>query len=183
MSTENTKIAVEQQHKFQLYLVALVFTVLGLSIQTAPGSFTTLTRCAELIGWLLELVSGLAGLWYLEWSPNIRMQMTGMQKVKDELKLMRSSTQTHFTNSETGEVGLVADRIRLLEQSETEKLKSLKRTERNHLFAYRLLKYSFVLGLISLGIARGYPIAAGIDTQVESSASEIFVIKASEIKY
>lgn len=65
---QNSRHGREVQEKFDFYLLALVFTVLGLSIQTA--TFTTINYKFEIAAWLLFLISGILGLLRLEAVPN-----------------------------------------------------------------------------------------------------------------
>ena len=48
--------------KFNFYFTGLAFTLLGLSVQTAAFGTNVYGNLAELVGWLLLLISGLAGL-------------------------------------------------------------------------------------------------------------------------
>jgi hypothetical protein len=64
----NLEYAIQTQQKFEFYFLALVFTILGLSIQTAKLSFW-LQGVFEIAAWLSLLASGLAGLSRMEWIP------------------------------------------------------------------------------------------------------------------
>ena len=86
MSDKEHEIAHQSQEKFQFYAVALVFTILGLSIQTATFDGHVAARICEILSWLLLLASGLSGLSHLEWNPVIRIQMVR----KDELEAKAS---------------------------------------------------------------------------------------------
>jgi hypothetical protein len=69
MAKTNTDIAIEMQGKFELYMLGLIFTVLGLSIQTAKFGNSTAADMLELLGWLSLFVSGVTGLLRGEWIP------------------------------------------------------------------------------------------------------------------
>ena len=68
----NQKVATEYESKFRFYFVALNFTLLAATIQTAQLSeMSALNALLELVSWVLLLSSGLAGLSYLEYTPVI----------------------------------------------------------------------------------------------------------------
>jgi len=71
MTTENPNYTHGRnvQAKFDFYLLALVFTILGLSIQTA--TFTRTNYQFEIAAWLLLVISGISGLLRLEEAPNV----------------------------------------------------------------------------------------------------------------
>jgi len=62
---KNQEISIQTQQKFEFYFLALVFTVLGLSIQTSVFS-SKLQSAIEIAAWAFFLISGLAGLSRME---------------------------------------------------------------------------------------------------------------------
>ena len=97
MSDNERSVAQQSQEKFQFYGVALVFTILGLSIQTATFDGHIIARICELFSWLMLLVSGLSGLSHLEWNPVIRVQMVR----KDELEGKANQLQAQKSQGES----------------------------------------------------------------------------------
>lgn len=68
---QNIEVAQRIQEKFEFYLLALTFTLVGLAIQTATFGTHVGADVAELVGWFLLLVSGIFGLSRMEWTPVI----------------------------------------------------------------------------------------------------------------
>ena len=65
----NIEIAAEYESKFRFYFVALVFTLLAASVQSASLSeMIFCNKIMEIIGWFLLLVCGLSSLSLLELS-------------------------------------------------------------------------------------------------------------------
>jgi hypothetical protein len=62
---ERQKLGLELRHKFDLYFVTLIFTLLGLAIQTANKSSALYINYAEIIGWGCLFISGLVALYGL----------------------------------------------------------------------------------------------------------------------
>jgi len=71
VAKSNSEIGQEIQQKLNFYLIALVFTVLGLSFQTANFGTSLLADTLELLAWFSLLVSGFAGLKHLEIMPKL----------------------------------------------------------------------------------------------------------------
>lgn len=83
----HTDIASEYQSKFRFYFVALVFTLLAASIQTADLShMRTSNQVLELIGWVLLLVSGLCSLSFLEFTPVVYRHFDAINNSSGEAK-------------------------------------------------------------------------------------------------
>ncbi len=69
MSADNT--ALEIQTKFAFYLVALVFTILALGVETTKFDVSILHFVIELCSWSALLISGLSGLRRIEIIPRL----------------------------------------------------------------------------------------------------------------
>lgn len=93
---KNEKMAIDYQSKLSFYFVALVFTLLAASIQTATLSeMRVFNSIFELIGWAILLTSGISALLYLE---NVIIvyrhfdavhDATGVEKIKPARQLKK----------------------------------------------------------------------------------------------
>lgn len=63
----NQDVAIDVSLKFAFYFVALTFTILGLALQSGEFDGNGSRDLLEASSWLALLVSGLAGLWRLEY--------------------------------------------------------------------------------------------------------------------
>src|SRR2546427_1558098 len=81
----NTAIAQRTQERFDAYLLGLIFTILGLSIQTAKLGTSPTADAFEVISWVLFLVAGLTGLSRFEGTSEV-YRLYGIQDEKEEAK-------------------------------------------------------------------------------------------------
>lgn len=86
---ENFKLSRESSAKFEFYFIALVFTILGLSIQTSVLTEKFYQYIFELLSWAMLLISGLAGLSRLEWMGPYYAQSGTMQDLNKEIKIFQ----------------------------------------------------------------------------------------------
>ena len=131
-SGRTQRYGVRLQNRFDFYAVALAFTLLGLSVQTARFGQGHWADCLELLGWVALLISALAGLWRLEKSPGYFM------KAAEYLDYSTLPGNRATVAKEMGELDL-----------------KIKRS-------YVLQKYAFLAGLILVSLARGLPPAADL---------------------
>lgn len=151
---KNLEISIQTQQKFEFYFLALVFTVLGLSIQTSHFS-TKIQAAFEIGAWLSLLVSGLAGLSRMEWIP---VSYKSYSELKEEkVFISEAKTGRLLKDEESGKIlsdveamemiQHVADRIK-------ERTKKMGEIEHRHNIKSFLHKWLFVAGLALLIISR-----------------------------
>lgn len=122
---KDVEVAAEYESKFRFYFVALVFTFLAASVQSAPiAEMQGTNRIIELFGWSSLLICGLFSLSFLESSSVIYKNRA----------IAKSQQYDEATRSLSNEVA-----------QEISNKNSVK---------YNIAKWSFVLGLILIIISR-----------------------------
>ena len=145
-------IAIQLQEKFQLYLVSLVFTLLALSIQSAKlGTYRHLDYI-ELAGWLALLISGIAGLWHIEYAPVIRTKGAMQHRFENEIleykRIQQTQNQTHVWVVETASNDSIADIIKNRQDAVDVLRPFIARLERHAAWKYQTHRWAFVAGVV-----------------------------------
>lgn len=159
MPKTNIEIAQQTQEKFHFYITALVFTLLGLSIQTASFGNSDVANLLELSGWAALLISGLTALYRLELIPNLYESAAGLNKLKSQ----KSSV---LQSKKAGQ-----EEVFIIEENKSEKIdeyvtdldKQIARLG-DHLMSvqksierrYILHKWTFIVGLMLVILSRAY---------------------------
>jgi hypothetical protein len=161
----NIQIAQRRQERFETYVVGLIFTLLGLSVQTATFGAAVVADVLELISWALLFVAGLAGLSRHEWIPEFfRLASLRVEKenaVRAVEKAMLQGSREVFV-APTREV--VPAQVYVAEDKKAVATIEAREEmlERRQLCKYRIMKWTFVLALGTLILARGWVPAEGI---------------------
>lgn len=153
------KVAQRVQERFRFYLVSLVFTVLVLAIQTAHFGTSDISNAAELVGWVLLLASGIAGLWSLESLPLLigsQAQVTQIKERTFELQKHQYTGETHVRNADTGEYKPIEDLIKVQQANRSRIEPQVDLIDNRVSVRYRIHRYLLVAGFVSLIVARGY---------------------------
>ncbi len=150
---ENLEHSIQTQQKFDFYFLALVFTVLGLSIQTSQFS-SKLQSVFEVAAWMSFMVSGLAGLSRMEWIPVFYASYSDLTEKKS---FVREAKTGRPVKSESGKLLSdidVEERIQHGENLIKERTKKMDAIETRGKVKYLLHKWLFVAGLALLIISR-----------------------------
>src|ERR1700682_458235 len=161
MTNPNEVAAQNLQEKFKLYLLGLAFTLLGLAIQTAKFEGPPPQRIAELIGWVLLLISGIVGLLRLRWVPVVLRYGAEIQRCENQMFQVQGApaeAPVEFVD-ETISVGdFIAANKKKIQETEaiqaplSEKIISMGRFQ----------TWSFVAGTCVVALARAFVPASGI---------------------
>jgi len=149
----------ELQEKFELYLLALIFTILGLAIQTAKLGINRASDVLEVLGWLSLMVSGLTGLSRLEWVPVALKTGSQLQDIRNERKRLADAAEGGMQwvpvvdQPEPANINdLIADRDNAIGKAQSH----IDKMEQRIQLKYGIHKWSFVIGLVLLFMARAY---------------------------
>ncbi|MGC2970457.1 hypothetical protein [Paraburkholderia aspalathi] len=155
----------ELQEKFELYLLALIFTILGLAIQTAKFGASHAADVLEIVGWVSLVLSGMVGLSRLEWVPvalksghQLQILRQGRQQLAD---LADGGVQHIPVEDEPEPVDvqtLLTSRDEGIERAQA----FIDRIDRRVRVKYDIHKWTFVFGLILLVAARAYVPVVGM---------------------
>jgi hypothetical protein len=154
----NTELAQRLQERYDFYLIALTFTILGLSIQTANFDEHIASGVFELLSWVTFLFSGLVGLSRLELIPQLFNAHAELQESENEVVRLRNAETQGVTD-----VPLIDDEREtapineVITNHETFVLNSkpvVEKLNNSTLIRYNIHKWSLVAGLALLIIAR-----------------------------
>lgn len=166
-SEENLAIGQRIQEKFDLYLLGLIFTTLALSIQTAKFGISTFASITEILSWALLLIAGLVGLWRLEFIPEM-YRLTSLQHEQIEKAMAgeaaRFKGEEQFYIGESRKTVTVESYIRDAREGVTKVEKALEPIERTNRWKYRVMRATFVLGLVTLMIGRASAAIQGVQS-------------------
>jgi hypothetical protein len=159
MALSEREVAQQSQEKFEFYLVGLVFTLLALSIQTAKFAQSNCTNFFELLGWVFLAVSGLNGLWRLEYIPVIRTKIAIKNEFDEKIDQLRElelkGVQELFV-LETKSNQTIKERLSEFQQGVTVLDPVITKLEKQGNIKYQIHRLTFVVGVISIMIARAY---------------------------
>jgi len=157
MENSNSEVGQRIQEKFQFYIVGLIFTLLGLSIQTASFGTSMVADLLELGAWLCLLVSALIAMSRLEWAPQIYRLFDIQQDLKAEQQKLRQAINTGAgVVDTTGQPIEPNESLRKIEERIDVTVGQVKKLDKGAQWKYTAHKLGFVLGLVLLLIARAY---------------------------
>jgi hypothetical protein len=153
-------VAQQGQERFQFYLLALVFTLLALSVQTAKLGASPVADYIELSGWACLLASGFAGLSFMETNPTIRVKMAEKRDQENyifKMKEIQLQGQTKIYVLETSSDQAIVDIIKSREGVIKLLIGLIDKLDRQQGIKYAIFRYGFVAGVLLLAAARAFP--------------------------
>lgn len=154
---ENAKIATELQIKYEIYLITLTFTLLGLAIQTSKAYAIKSVAACETTAWVALLVAGLIGLYRIVYSSLVMHSFShkcSREKWRDSLATAKQQgIEKVFDNDGSRPIGDAIDdlddQINTVEKDISKRNNSLVRL-------FKLQVSLFVTSCLLLVYARGY---------------------------
>ena len=158
-STENENLIIARaiQEKFEFYFLALVFTILGLSIQTIVIAAETWQIIPEILAFALLAISAFAGLSRVEWTSVLFRQFRSRSQEKANLMMLKQGASGRPIINEEGEQWVendLNDAVSKLQKNLTKRDEIIKSLETKHGVKYEVHKWGFYFGIVSLLISR-----------------------------
>jgi hypothetical protein len=149
----------EAQQKFDYYVVALIFTLLAVSVQTGAFGESATRDALELASWVLLLVAGLLALWRLEWThvaDALIRQIDRLDQERFELLKGKAQGQASVLVATTQTESPIDEQIANREKSASKLKAKLSQVDRSGQRKYNIGRSAFLLGLCLLVASRAY---------------------------
>ena len=159
MAESNTEAGQRIQEKFQFYILGLAFTLLGLAVQTASFGVSPVADVMELLGWALLLTSALTLASRLEWTPQIYHLFDVQQDIEQDQSDLHDAQLKGTKQATIRGTGESIDLDAVLERLDSKlsiTREQIDKLDRGAELKYKLHRYGFILGLISILVARAW---------------------------
>ncbi|WP_155987090.1 hypothetical protein [Thioalkalivibrio sp. ALE16] len=145
--------------KFEFYFLALIFTLLGASVQTA--NFTSSPNVSiwmELVGWALLASSGIAGLSKVQWISSMlytKSRKENYVQISRDLRVAQQKGSPYVIDAESQKSMPIQEVIAKVDENAGRFDVVLDRLGRKHEIKHYVEWWCFVAGLLAVGVARG----------------------------
>jgi hypothetical protein len=166
MSSESAVTPHSILEKFEFYFLGLTFTLLGAAIQTAAFTgHSHVSVITEMIGWAGFAISGLVGLSKVEHLSVViylRNRKSEFESNKSQIEQAKASGVASARIAQTGEIIAIDAVINQVGENAARYAEQLDRVGKRHEAKDTLQRWAFVLGLLSVAVARAYDAVAPI---------------------
>lgn len=153
----NSQNATEIQTKFDFYFVALIFTILGLAIQTTEYNENSVIAAFEIASWIFLLGSGLIAIKRLMWIPVIFHTFSAINKKEKTIEQIKTHIQAGGTPLYEDDEALdLPSSLKKLKQDVKELEKISNEKNRNGIKLFKLQWTLFILALVFVILSRGF---------------------------
>jgi hypothetical protein len=154
----NAQIAADIQSKFEFYFIGLIFTLLGLAIQTSKSTVVQSVAVCETLSWIALLIAGLIGIKRIIFIPVVMHGFAAIKRVNLEIDQIEANrhTTTHVEISGVGERLTHDDAIRIKEDGAKKVDARNKKTNQMLVCLFKAQYWLFIAALILLIYSRGY---------------------------
>jgi hypothetical protein len=146
--------------KFHLFFAGLVFAVLGAAIESAPTDRSAWISLIEVASWLLLLIAGITAIGYLEVVPSATISAADAERSRKTIQALENAKEEVITRRAVNAAEATAQ-LQELTNDWKERADVLlpiaANYERSASTRYWLSKWSFILGMTLLTIARAAP--------------------------
>lgn len=144
--------------KFEFYFVALIFTILGLALQTASlEEASTVVVVVEVTSWALLVLSGLVGLSKVKWLAStimVRNRKEFLSDLERQIYITQAQGQTHVLDSGSGNQVPIQDMLDTIKDSEEKADKNLLRLGKRHEIKEHTQWWGFVVAIVLVALSR-----------------------------
>lgn len=161
MERTGIDIALDRQSRFDLFAVAVTFTILGLAVQTAKLGVYYVADTFELIGWIAFVVSGLTGMQRLQLIPQ-SYRLHAIQDEKDAQHFNAAKHLHQFPHTpaiipETNATVPLATVAQQWKATAAEAGRLAEKLDRRITRLYAWQRNGFLFGLTTLAVSRASP--------------------------
>jgi len=154
----NAEIAADIQSKFEFYFIGLIFTLLGLAIQTSKPNVVQSVAVCEVLSWVSLLIAGLIGMKRIVLAPLVMHGFAAINRTSIEIDQIDANrlTTTHVEIPGVGSELSHDEAIKVKEEGAKTIDVRNKKTNKLIVRLFKIQYWLFIFALTLLIYARGY---------------------------